>query len=287
MSSWGVSCVGSSSRQFRECPSLKWGVTMAVDQPFPYGWRGGAALLAAKLDRAHSAVQVLGKELEAGDIRSARRSHDLAREAVVSVTKQVKAMRAEQPATEDLDEPVATGSALAVRGCGAATVALGVMVDAMGALVMTDDEGDTHVLIGACLDAEQAYDDSTAIVTAASQTHGSAMLDLKRAFDAEGEVALRRRVIAARTQVRDINERVGVATQRHASHMPAPRGRLEVGTSVAVRNRFVGSWRGGFEVVEQVGDGYRIKRVSDGAILPDVIGGDEVRSDRHNHNVLW
>ena len=55
------------------------------------------------------------------------------------------------------------------------------------------------------------------------------------------------------------------------------RTRLDVGTAVDVRNRFIGTWSDGFEVVEHVDDGYRIRRSSDGAILPDVVGGDEVR----------
>ena len=51
-----------------------------------------------------------------------------------------------------------------------------------------------------------------------------------------------------------------------------------VGTSVDVRNRFVGSWSSGFEVAGQVADGYLIRRMSDGSILPDPLSFDEVRS---------
>ncbi len=51
-----------------------------------------------------------------------------------------------------------------------------------------------------------------------------------------------------------------------------------VGTSVDVRNRFVGSWSSGFEVAGHVADGYLIRRLSDGSVLPDPLSFDEVRS---------
>ncbi len=51
-----------------------------------------------------------------------------------------------------------------------------------------------------------------------------------------------------------------------------------VGTSVDVRNRFVGSWSRGFEIAGQVDDGYLIRRLSDGSILPDPLAYDEVRA---------
>ena len=81
---------------------------------------------------------------------------------------------------------------------------------------------------------------------------------------------------------------VGAGTTAQPKGRPtsASRRRLGVGTSVAVRNRYLGAWSRGFEVVEEVNQGYRIKRVSDGAILPAVIGYDEVRSDPRNDNTL-
>ncbi len=52
---------------------------------------------------------------------------------------------------------------------------------------------------------------------------------------------------------------------------------LRPGQRVEVRNR--GSWSGGFEVVDGVDGGYRVRRRSDGAVLPDVFRGDEVRPE--------
>ena len=65
------------------------------------------------------------------------------------------------------------------------------------------------------------------------------------------------------------------------------RRRLDVGVAVDVRNRFVGTWSHGFEVAERVENGYLIRRRSDGAILPDVIGGDDVRLHGHKHGMWW
>jgi hypothetical protein len=50
-----------------------------------------------------------------------------------------------------------------------------------------------------------------------------------------------------------------------------------VGTSVDVKNRYVGSWSRGFEIAGHVADGYLIRRLSDGSILPDALAFDEVR----------
>ena len=59
-----------------------------------------------------------------------------------------------------------------------------------------------------------------------------------------------------------------------------PRPRLEVGTSVEVRSRFEQSWAGGFEVVEVLPEGYRVRRALDGSVLPAVFTPDEVRRER-------
>ena len=71
----------------------------------------------------------------------------------------------------------------------------------------------------------------------------------------------------------------------------APRGSLEQGlprgTRVDVRNRFVGSWSHGFEVAEQVESGYRVRRLSDDSILPDVFPSDDVRSERRKQGMWW
>ena len=51
----------------------------------------------------------------------------------------------------------------------------------------------------------------------------------------------------------------------------------EVGMKVAVRNRYLGTWSAGFEVVALHLEGYSIRRTSDGAVLPQVIPFSDVR----------
>jgi len=50
----------------------------------------------------------------------------------------------------------------------------------------------------------------------------------------------------------------------------------EVGTRVSVRDRFLGQWCRGFEVAEVVRDGYRVRRLSDGYVFPDVFAFEDV-----------
>ncbi len=63
--------------------------------------------------------------------------------------------------------------------------------------------------------------------------------------------------------------------------------RLPHGTPVDVRSRFVGSWTRGFEVDEPVDGGYRIKRMSDGSVLPDVLSDEEIRPERRKQGMWW
>jgi hypothetical protein len=65
------------------------------------------------------------------------------------------------------------------------------------------------------------------------------------------------------------------------------RDALAAGTSVDVRNRYVGAWSSGFEVAEPVPDGYVIRRISDGSVLPDVFTNDDVRAQRHKTGLWW
>ena len=51
----------------------------------------------------------------------------------------------------------------------------------------------------------------------------------------------------------------------------------DAGMKVAVRNRYLGTWSAGFEVVATHLDGYSIRRISDGAVLPEVIPFSDVR----------
>jgi hypothetical protein len=62
-----------------------------------------------------------------------------------------------------------------------------------------------------------------------------------------------------------------------STHPIDPTNAIEVGTSVDVKNRFIGSWSCGFEIAELVEDGYMIRRNSDGSVLPDSLSFDEVR----------
>lgn len=56
---------------------------------------------------------------------------------------------------------------------------------------------------------------------------------------------------------------------------------LPAGSAVEVRNRFTQSWSGGFEISEIVAvpvpRSYRIRRMSDGSVLPDLFTDDTVR----------
>jgi len=65
------------------------------------------------------------------------------------------------------------------------------------------------------------------------------------------------------------------------------RDTLAVGTAVDVRSRYVGTWSSGFEVAEPLQDGYRILRLSDGSVLPDVFTNDDVRAKRHKTGQWW
>lgn len=182
---------------------------MTGAQSYEQMWRGNVMFVSSKLNRAHAAVHALGEALENGHTRSARRQYRTARHEVTAVAQEVKTLGTEQPSPAVMTEMTATGSTLAIRGSGAATIALDVMVDAMAGLTATEEDGDTDTLIGACIDAEQVYKDSAAVVKAVSNAHGSALTNLERAFDTGGEVALRRKVRDARTRVHDINQRVG------------------------------------------------------------------------------
>jgi hypothetical protein len=47
-----------------------------------------------------------------------------------------------------------------------------------------------------------------------------------------------------------------------------------------VRSRFEGTWAGGFEIAEVVDDAYRLRRLSDGSLLPTLTGPDDLRRER-------
>ncbi len=62
---------------------------------------------------------------------------------------------------------------------------------------------------------------------------------------------------------------------------------LAAGTAVDVRSRYLGTWSRGFEVAEIVGDTYRVRRLSDGAVLPSDFASDDVRLQRPKKSGLW
>lgn len=70
-----------------------------------------------------------------------------------------------------------------------------------------------------------------------------------------------------------------------------PAGELEEwmkpGTRVEVQSRFDRSWGRGFEVAEVVDGGYRIRRLSDGSVLPAVFSDDEVRKEKKRQGLWW
>lgn len=52
---------------------------------------------------------------------------------------------------------------------------------------------------------------------------------------------------------------------------------MQVGERVEVHSRFTDSWAQGFMIDDVVGDGYRVRRLSDGSVLPGVTGAADVR----------
>lgn len=60
---------------------------------------------------------------------------------------------------------------------------------------------------------------------------------------------------------------------------------------VEVRSRFDQQWVHGFEVAEPVDEpkqhGYRIRRRSDGSVLPVVFSPDDVRVEPRRSNNMW
>ena len=64
-------------------------------------------------------------------------------------------------------------------------------------------------------------------------------------------------------------------------------GSLGVGTKVQVRTGFDRAWASGFEVVEDDGEGYLLRRLSDGRTLPRRFVTDDVRRDRKADDLWW
>lgn len=62
---------------------------------------------------------------------------------------------------------------------------------------------------------------------------------------------------------------------------------MKPGTRVEVRSRFDQSWGRGFEIAEVVGDRYRVRRLSDGSVLPAVFDRDDVRQEKKKQGLWW
>jgi len=82
-------------------------------------------------------------------------------------------------------------------------------------------------------------------------------------------------------------EATGVTNGLIDAARSTPETPLAPGTRVDVRNRFVGAWSHGFEIAEQVRDGYRVRRMSDGSVLPDVFPDDDIRPERRKQGLWW
>jgi hypothetical protein len=52
---------------------------------------------------------------------------------------------------------------------------------------------------------------------------------------------------------------------------------LRVGEPVEVHTKYNDAWVGGFEIAEVVEGGYRVRRTSDGSLLPNLTSEDDVR----------
>lgn len=55
---------------------------------------------------------------------------------------------------------------------------------------------------------------------------------------------------------------------------------MRPGDRVEVRSTFDGTWLRGFAVAEVLDDGYRLRRLSDDAVLPTTFPADAVRRER-------
>jgi hypothetical protein len=63
--------------------------------------------------------------------------------------------------------------------------------------------------------------------------------------------------------------------------------KLEPGARVEVRRRFDQSWARGFEIADVLAEGYRIRRRSDGSVLPADFRFEEVRPERKRQGLWW
>ncbi|HEV7888002.1 MAG TPA: hypothetical protein VGO92_10620 [Acidimicrobiales bacterium] len=62
---------------------------------------------------------------------------------------------------------------------------------------------------------------------------------------------------------------------------------LKPGTRVEVRSRFDGRWSRGFEVAQVLDHAYKLKRMSDGSVLPTDFEEQDVRHERRRQGMWW
>ena len=62
---------------------------------------------------------------------------------------------------------------------------------------------------------------------------------------------------------------------------------MKPGMRIEVRRRFDDSWAKGFEVAEVLPAGFRVRRLSDGSVLPVEFGADDVRRERKKQGLWW
>ncbi|MGH9015116.1 MAG: hypothetical protein ACRDZ1_14435 [Acidimicrobiia bacterium] len=66
---------------------------------------------------------------------------------------------------------------------------------------------------------------------------------------------------------------------------------MDPGTRIEVRSRFDQRWARGFELVEIVVDAgqaqYRVRRRSDGSVLPALFVDDDVREEKKRSSSMW
>ncbi len=62
---------------------------------------------------------------------------------------------------------------------------------------------------------------------------------------------------------------------------------LRAGDKVEVRRKFDAQWAKGFEVAETTADGVRLRRLSDGEILPVEFPERDVRKESRRNDFWW
>ena len=73
----------------------------------------------------------------------------------------------------------------------------------------------------------------------------------------------------------------------HAAGTAVMNESLAPGERVEVRKRFDASWARGFELAEVTDTGVRVRRLSDGEILPIEFDLEDVRPERERKKGMW